>query len=448
MRVTVFHKGLFILAHECGDVSFFPNYKKLVRNQWKPYDELKYDQEMQLRHLINFAYENVPYYHNLFRDLNLLPIDIKTVEDLEKLPILTKNVINEHWEELKPANLSSIKYYNQATGGSTGTPMKYRLSKLDRFLGGAMLYRGWGYGGYELGDKMVFLAGSSIGGGSKSSINKKAHELSRNIRKYSSFDMGEVEMQKYASSMRSFKPHFVRGYPSSIYFFANWVEENQITLPEIRAIYTTSEKLHPYMRIRIGNIFHCEVFDGYGLNDGGVSAYECPEHTGLHIDTERSIMEIVDSDTRQIDSGPGTIIATSLFNYAMPFIRYDTGDECELDEGSCSCGRHHKLIKELIGRSVDMLLTPEGKTIHGWFFLYIFWEHGEKIKEYQVVQKTKQKIIIKIVPEDGFDEKQLDQIREIVNKRSPRWDVEFQFVDSIEKTGAGKYKFIINELMK
>jgi phenylacetate-CoA ligase len=443
----MFHKGLFILAHECGDVSFYHNYNKLIKNQWKPYNELKHDQEKQLGHLIHFAYENVPYYHNLFRDFNLLPIDIKTVEDLEKLPILTKKVINEHWEELKPANLSSIKYYNQATGGSTGTPMKYRLSKLDRFLGGAILYRGWGYGGYKLGDKMVFLAGSSIGGGSRFSINKKAHELSRNIRKYSSFDMGEVEMQKYASSMRSFKPHFVRGYPSSIYFFANWVEENQITLPEIRAIYTTSEKLHLHMRKRIGDIFHCEVFDGYGLNDGGVSAYECPEHTGLHIDTERSISEVVDSDMRQIDSGSGTIIATSLFNYAMPFIRYDTGDEGEISDGWCSCGRHNKMVKEIVGRSVDMLVTPEGKNVHGWFFLYLFWEYGKGIKEYQVVQTAINQIDIKIILEEGLKEIQFEKIKEIIIKKSPGWVINFIIVEKIDKSNSGKYKFIINNIL-
>ena len=138
----MFRKGLFILAHQCGDTSFYPAYKKLVRNQWKPYAELKRDQEKQLRHLIEFSYENVPYYRNLFKNLGLLPGDIRTVEDLEKLPILTKDIIKEHWEEFKPANLSSMKYYNQATGGSTGTPFHYRLSKRDRFLSAALLYRG------------------------------------------------------------------------------------------------------------------------------------------------------------------------------------------------------------------------------------------------------------------------------------------------------------------
>jgi len=244
----MFHKGLFILAHQCGDTSFYPVYKKLVNNQRKSYDELKHDQEKQLRHLIEFTYENVPYYRNLFKSLGLLPKDVRTIEDLEKLPILTKDIIKEHWEEFKPANLSSIKHYQWATGGSTGTPMQYRISKSDRFLGGAMLYRGWGYGGFELGDKMVILAGSSLDVGKKSQLTTKVHEIARNIRKLSSFDMGEREMRKYAGALNSFRPRFISGYASSIYFFARWLEENQISVSSPEGVFTTAEKLFPHMR--------------------------------------------------------------------------------------------------------------------------------------------------------------------------------------------------------
>jgi len=135
-------KGLFILAHQCYDASFYSAYKKLVKNQWAPYDKLKHDQEKQMKRMIGFAYENVPYYHDLFKGLGISPGEIQTIEDLEKLPILTKDIIKNNWNDFKPANLSSMKYYNWATGGTTGTPMQYRISKHDRFLGGAHLYRG------------------------------------------------------------------------------------------------------------------------------------------------------------------------------------------------------------------------------------------------------------------------------------------------------------------
>lgn len=395
--------------------------------------------------MIIFAHENVPYYRDLFKSLKLQPKDIKCIADLEKLPIINKDIIKQHWEDFKPANLSGMKYYSDNTGGSTGTPFSYRLSKHDRFLSGALLYRGWGYGGYKPGDRMVFIAGSSLGFDTKSRLATFAHEKLRNLRKFSSFDMGDYEMRAYIRAINSFKPKFIRGYASSIYFFAKWIEEKGLTIWSPIAVFTTSDNLFPYMRKKISEVFGCEVYDGYGLNDGGVSAYECPEHLGMHIDTERSIMEVVDSEGHQIDRGMGHILSTSLHNYAMPFIRYTTGDDGYIIDDKCGCGLGHQLLKEVRGRTTDVLFTPEGKNIHGWFFLHIFWDCGKGIREYQVIQETLENIVVKIVPEDGFDEKQLDHIREFINKRSPGWDIKFKYVDTTERTGAGKYKFIINK---
>ena len=92
-------KNLFILAHQLGDRKFYSTYKKLIQNQWKSYEQLKEEQEKQLRVMINFAYKNVPYYHKLFDDLKLSPDAIKRVEDLEKLPILTKEIIKQNWDD-------------------------------------------------------------------------------------------------------------------------------------------------------------------------------------------------------------------------------------------------------------------------------------------------------------------------------------------------------------
>jgi phenylacetate-CoA ligase len=441
----MFNKQLFILAHEAGCSRFYSDYQACVKNQWKPHKELKEDQEKQLRHMLIYCYENVPYYHNLFRSLKLLPADIRLIEDLGKLPVLTKDIIREHWEDFKPRNLSALNYYVEATSGSTGTPFSYRLSKHDRFLLGTLLYRGWGYGGFELGDRMVFLAGSSLDIGTKSRLTTWVHETARNIKKLSSFDMGEPEMRGYVRTINSFRPRFVRGYASSIYFFAKWMEENDLTVHSPAAVFTTAEKLYPQMRTKIAEVFGCEVYDAYGLNDGGISAFECPEHTGLHMDTERSVMEVADPDGLPRDQGEGQILATSLHNYALPFIRYVTGDVGDLMADSCPCGRGFPLIKEILGRNSEMLKTPEGMYIHGAFFNHIF-KRTNGIREFQVVQETRENLRIFLVAEPGFDEKQLDDIRNFVAARSPAWKVEFAFVDTIERTVAGKYKYIINKV--
>ena len=443
----VFRKFLFVLAHEIGDPSFYATFRKVQKNQLRPYAELKLEQEKQLRALIRYAYDQVPYYHDLFKQLDLQPKSIRTIEDLEQLPILTKDIIRANWEAFMPANLSSLKYDSRATGGSTGTPMQYRVSRHDQYLAAAVLYRGWGYGGYDLGDRMVFLAGSSLDVGTKPWLIKRSHEITRNVRKLSSFDMADAEMRRYADILNSFHPRFMRGYASSIYFFARWLEQNDVAVPTLHAIFTTAERLYPNMRKRIGEVFRCEVYDTYGLNDGGVTAFECVEHSGLHIDTDRSIMEIVDPDHQQIAQGQGEILATSLHNFAMPFIRYSTGDQATVTDDNCGCGRHTKLLEGVVGRSVDIFVTPEGKNVHGWFFLLIFWEHGHGIKEYQLIQTALDKITIKIVPDENFDPNKIETIKKIISSKSPGWDIRIEEVEAIDRTRAGKFKFIINEMI-
>lgn len=449
-----FHKSLFITAHEFGDLSFYSTYKQLIKNQYKQYEELRQEQKTKLKVMLNYCYENVPYYHSLFNDLKIKPNDIKNIEDLQKLPILNKEIIKSNWELFKPQNLARINYYNYATGGSTGEPFNYRLSKHARFFGGALLYRGWGYGGYKLGDQMIFLAGSSLSVGSKSAISKFFHERARNVIKLSAYDMGNTEFEEYNKTMKLTKPQFLRGYASSIFLFSQWLEDHDIKPYSPSAIFTTAEKLTSDMRFKIGNVFNCEVYDGYGLNDGGVSAFECSEHSGLHIDTECAIMEIVDQNGNQIQNGKGKILATSLLNFALPFIRYDTGDIGNIIDDTCNCRRGHRLLKEIIGRDKEHLITPKGKKVHGAaFFNTLFADiiktdkiNINNIIEFQVIQEKRDKIIINIRTKEKFNKKSLDEISNVITMRSEGWNVEFNYVDKIEKTAAGKFKFIINKL--
>ena len=422
-----------------------------MQNQFKTYDLLKKEQEKSLKIIINYAYKNVPYYHNLFKSLRIKTDEIKKIEDLQKLPILTKEIIKEHWNEFKPINLNNIKYYESSTGGTMGTPFYYRLDRSNRFLAWILKYRGWNYAGYNLGDPTLFFGGASLRIIKKQKLYKKIEDRFRNIRRLSSFDMDTNSFEEYIKEINLFKPKYIYGYPSALYFFAKWIQNNwdgEVYAPQ--GIFTTSEKLYEHMRKKIEDVFSTEVFDNYGLNDGGVSAYECKEHQGLHIDTERAVMEVVDKNNMAIEEGEGKILATSLYNFSLPFIRYDTGDMAYIlsETDRCSCGRGHRLLKDVLGRAVDIFITPQGKYIHGWFFLYIFWEYGKGIKKYKVIQKKLDYILIKIVPDDNFDKNNLNIIYNLIKKRSPEWNIEFKIVDKISLTSAGKYKFIVNELIE
>lgn len=435
-------RAIFAVAHHIAFPDFQEVYAEVMRDSHLSREERQEKQNRRMRTSLNYAYESVPYYHRIFRKHNIKPEDMRTTHDLRKLPILTKEDIRTNWDDLKPIGLEHTKYGQRATGGTTGTPLTYRISNRDRMMSVALLYRGWGYAGYRPGDKMVYLAGSSLGTTDKLSRFPNKKELARNARMLSSFDMDDARMGDYVNVVNSFRPKFVRGYPSSLDLFSRWIAEHRTRIHSPSAIFVTSERLYPEMKTNIEAAFNCDVFDNYGLNDGGVSAFECSEHSGLHVDMERSVMEIVDDFGNPIDEGEGRVLATSLTNEAMPFIRYDTGDIARIDRIRCGCGNFSDLLSEVVGRTTDMLHTPDGRAIHGWFFLYIFWKLGKGIKQYQVVQETLTRIVINIVPDDDFDEAVIDEIRKISHEKCESWEIEFRMRDCIPASPNGKTRFI------
>jgi phenylacetate-CoA ligase len=438
-------KLLFITAHSLYNSKFYRIYQQIQKNQWKQFEVLKKGQESQLKNIIKFSYNNVPYYRDLFDNLDLLPDEVQKVKDLEKLPILTKEIIKDNQDKFIPENIGKIKYVNKATSGSTGKPLKYRITKFERILQMALRYRSWSISGYSLGDKVVILGGSSVMPGKKNRGKDFFNRIFRNFLFLSSFGINDKKLEEYADLINTLQPKIGYGYAGAWYLFAKFLERKNLKIHTPKAIYTTAEKLLPEMRDGIESVFGAEVYDCYGLNDGGISAYECPLHTGLHINTESGILEVVDEKGFQIEEGRGKILATSLHNYAMPFIRYDTGDLGYLIRDSCRCGRGYRLLKEVIGRQQEFLITPEGNKIHGEFFSHIFREVAE-IKEFQAFQDEIDSVSIRIKKDVGFKEKQLGFIERAIKNKSPKWKVEFEFVEKIETTPAGKYKFVINRI--
>lgn len=442
-KIKTFRKFLFQTSYFLtGKTSVIRHYKEFMETQWWPYDRLVELQSEQLQRLICFAYEYVPYYRQLFVSLGLKPSDIKSPHDLQKLPILTKRIIRQHRAEMTPNNLGRLKYVRNSTGGSTGETLQYLMSVEDLTRGIALLYRGWSYGGYRLGDRVAQIAGSSLIPTAQSSLQKWAISLLRNTRSYSSYGMSDETLIQYVRSLNNFKPEFLRGYATSIYTLASFIRNRGLSVKfRPRAVFTTSEKLLEGQRRVIEEVFRTEVFDNYGLNDGGVSAYECEEHCGMHIDMERAILEVVDEDGQQVIGKPGKILATSLYNYAFPFIRYDTGDIGIMIRSKCSCGRELPLLKELVGRMTDVL-DVKGRKIGSPVLATLFGKFD--IEQYQIIQESNESLTCRIVKGPMYSKDDEEFIRKSLISHLGPVDIVFEYVSSIVPEGGNKHKFIID----
>jgi phenylacetate-CoA ligase len=438
------NKILFKTAYFLKRRRVISYYNHFQSNQRKPYGWLKNQQEEQLRKLIDFSYKNVPYYAKMFDRIGIGPCDIQTIKDLQKLPILNKQIIKNNWNDFIPKNIKMMEYVNGATGGSTGIPLKYRMSKNDYEKGTAMLYNDWSYGGYQLGDKVAIIAGSSLIPEAKSELKRKIQDCFLNWRHYSSFEMSEKNLFKYFFDINKWKPAFIRGYASSIYLFAKFIEDNNLKVNfRLKGIFTTSEKLFKKQRNSIEKVFNARIFDGYGLNDGGVSASECKRHCGMHINMGRSVMEITNNEGGQIIKGQGKILATSLYNYAMPFIRYDTGDLGVISDAECSCGRKTLLLKKIIGRVTDSLTL--NNIIIGSPVLTVLMGRFD-IEQYQIIQEDLMSITIKIVQGENYSRKENERfIEKSFYDHVGKINIKFDYVDVIQVKKTEKYRFIIND---
>ncbi|MHA2072034.1 MAG: phenylacetate--CoA ligase family protein [Candidatus Thorarchaeota archaeon] len=437
-------KAVFLLAHSALDLGFHRLYTVLMRNQWKRREDILKQQSLDLRRIVRFCFERVPFYKRHLNGANIKPADIHTITDLEKIPSINKADILANPKAFIPTGMKS-NYHPAYTAGTTGMPMHFRISHNDYVLGVALSYRSWSAGGYALGNRMAVLAGSALMPDSRYAILVKANEIARNVRFLSAYHMDDASLVSYLDQLLSWNPSFLRGYPSAIYEFAKFLERENLELPQLKAIITTSEKLLPHVRMKVEEVFGTRVFDEYGANDGGISAVEC-DHQRMHVNTERSIMEIVGEDQRQIDVGTGKVLATSLKNYAMPFLRYELGDEAVATDEKCPCGRGLPVIEEILGRTVSSFITPDGVLIHGWFFGWLMIDFGEAVRQYKITQVSRTKIEVLIVPGNGFDERMIQKIRALAFAKCKDWKLDINIVDEIPISKSGKRIFIESRL--
>jgi len=335
---------------------------------------------------------------------------------------------------------------SNSTSGSTGEPFRYCLDRKSVGIARAALWRGWGYAGYGFGDKVAVLAGLSLGSRLQQSLGRAAKKVFDRVMYFPAVNLRREILKVHAENMLKYNPKFIRGYPSSLYFFASFLEKEKIDGICPKAVITTAEMLFPFQRSLLEKVFRCGVFDGYGAYDGGTGAFECEGHSGYHVAVEKVVMEFCDDDGNRVSEGEkGRIIATDLFNYAMPFIRYDTGDMGVYSSEECSCGRKLPLMKQVLGRTTDMLRFSNGAVLSGPSLTVIFKDFD--FKQYQLVQDRGDLLVVRVIKGKTFvdgDERRLQKILEGVVGRGV--EIRFEFVDYISPTKSGKWKFIISHV--
>lgn len=421
---------------------------ELNRTQWLSRDELLALQRAKLHQLLVYAYQYVPYYRRTFEQAGFQPDEVLTDPTrLHKLPLLTKATIRENSHDLlttesaRRAGMSRL-----TTGGSTGHPLVFMQDTKFRDYVTADIHRHLGWAGWKFGQLHAYIWGANFEVSTSQSLRTRLMDWTLNRFLINAYVLTEEGMGVFAERVRRQRPRILFGYASALHRFAQFARQRGFDDITFDGIFSSAEVLYPGQREFIEETFRCRMFNRYGTRDLGGVACECSAHTGLHASIENNYIEIV-RDGQPAPAGQvGDIVVTNLNNYGQPFIRY-----CIEDMGAwraqdtCPCKRALPLMELVQGRRIDMFKTRDGRAVWGGFASPLFGIQG--VKQFQVVQKTLDLVVARIVKESALDQARLDTIQRTVKiALGENVEVRFEFPDEIPVLDSGKYRYAISEI--
>ena len=423
--------------------------KSMAQTQWQGLSELKEFQDEKLRIIVNHAFKTVPYYREIFDRRKLKPGDIKTQNDLNKLPLLTREDIKRNFKHLISSDFNHRKLKYGHTSGTTGSPLEIGYDDSVVYATYAALDRQYEWAGCRLarnGDRIAVLRGNVIVPLSQKSPPFWRHNKLHNQLMLSSFHLSPQNLPFYMEEVEKFSPAVLDGYPSTLYVLAKFLKNNARKYPA-RAAISSSETLYDFQRETIEESFQCKVFDYYALAERNVFATECDRHEGHHLCMEYGISEILDRNNEPLPKGQsGWLVGTSLHNFGMPLIRYVTNDMTALREQNCSCGRELELMEDVTTKAEDTLTLRDGRMISPSVLTHPF-KPLNSVEASQIIQKEHDRIIIKVVPRQDYSQADTAHlIREMKARLGDDVRVEIQMVDQLERSSSGKFRWVISEV--
>jgi phenylacetate-CoA ligase len=419
--------------------------RDLENSQWWPTERLRELQLRRLQALLRHAVTHVPYYRDLFAERGIVPDDFRGLEDLRRLPFLTKPLIRAHQAALKSIRARGLARFN--TGGSSGEPLIFFIGKERVSHDVAAKWRATRWWDVDIGDPEIVVWGSPIELGRQDRLRYWRDRLLR-THLLAAFEMSEAKLDEFVRAIRRVRPRMLFGYPSALAHIARHARQRDQSLDDlgIRVAFVTSERLYDHQREEIERVFACPVANGYGGRDAGFIAHACPRGS-MHITAEDIIVEIVDAQGEVLPPGQsGEIVVTHLATADYPFIRYRTGDIGALSATACPCGRGLPVLQAIEGRSTDFIVARDGTLMHGLSLVYIVRDIPG-VANFKVIQESLDHTRFLLVTEGGFDPARIAAIQAAARARlGDTVQVDVELVGEIPAEASGKYRYVVSRV--
>lgn len=414
--------------------------RQVKKEQWLPPEEIRQLQLARLKKMLNYATENSKYYKTKYADYRDVIANFSSLDDLQKLPLFTREQLQENFENILVPGVKGT--YRDTSGGSTGNPVIFYHDDWYKSYGDALeqLFLVWN--DLSFGDKTAIFWGA-VRDIPELTFKEKLFVKLERVKFLNSFEVSEENLEAFLKILHEWQPAYIYGYATSLELAANYIMKKDNYKIRPRVVRSSAEVLYPHQEEVIQKAFGCPVYNYYGSREVNHLAAECPKREGLHVFASGRIIELVDDSGKHVPPGEiGQIAVTDFTNFCFPFIRYLNGDSAIAKAEQCSCGRGYPLLKNVTGRTFE-ILTFGGKYLHGHFFAHLFLGYRD-VKKFQIVQESDNLLVIKLVaPNKDIN---LEPILQRIQKQvGPEIKIEVNFVDHIPPLKSGKHRYTINK---
>jgi phenylacetate-CoA ligase len=432
-----------------GDGAELRYLREFERTQFLPAEELQELRRSRLVRMVAHAYEQCPFYRRRFESVGFLPKDLKSLRDFSALPILEKRQIQRHRDEMVAANWPREDLVRNQTGGSTGTPISFFLSRDRLWSRAAATRRHNRWAGWEIGDKAAYIWGA-VPDLPQNTLKARLRNVLIDRELYlDTAHVTESKMNAFHTALKQFRPKIIQAYAKSLALFATYLESQDLQPYQPQAIVTSAEVLEPMDRGMIERVFGCPIFNRYGCREFSVIGSECSEHDGLHVMDEGVYVEVVRGNHATQPGELGAVLVTDLLNFAMPMIRYRIGDMAVRDDSECPCGRSLSRLQSVQGRTTDFIVGGDGRLVSGVFLATYVAAKRPTLGQLQLWQDTPGKVLYKIATGRGRVVSHADQ--QFLAQETKRFvgadtQVEYEVVDELKAEPSGKFRFCVSKL--
>ncbi|MDH3690107.1 MAG: hypothetical protein OEU36_11585 [Gammaproteobacteria bacterium] len=418
-----------------------------------PLERLRELQSRRVKEMVAFAYEHVPHYREAIDSLGLTPADVRTAEDLAKLPIVEKNDLLLSPECFMSRGSRTGNALRVESSGTSGSAKSIYQDRRALFVALAHGQRQRQVLGQFVGRNLAYR---EMTGARPNSVHEqirkyyemhswtpKRIDLNRQI-----LPMIGVSMEEQVTRINRFRPAVIRGYGSYLGALFRHVSERGITIEKPKTIVYGADVMPEVDKELIESEFGIPVLSTYQAVEALRIGFQCEHRRGFHLSIDDVAIRVVDDNEEDVaPGGRGHLLISNLTNRATVLLNYRLGDIVTLGESPCPCGRTLPTIDRIEGRSDDLITLPSGDPMHACVVLQRL-QSASGVVQVQLVQETMQRFVIRAVGKTAADRKRAEE-ELVANLKSTvgRVAVSVAWMDDIPRTAGGKVKAVISDCL-